>query len=229
MNVIIIGAHPDDESIGAGATISKHIEKGDNVFIVLFSVGHIPIQPDLKKQAYDALKVYGIKDENLFWLDCKSGEFDKDSKIEINNKLTNIVSKIKPKIVYTHFYGETHQDHRFVFDSTMVACRPSHHARGTDFTKDWNGVEKILCYEIVSSTNWSGRLDENFNPTEFNVVSKNDVDKKINAYKCYKDEIRPENHPRSMDGLITLAKHHGNSIGVKYAEAFVVIRNIKYD
>ena len=40
MNVLVIGAHPDDESIGAGATIAKHVENGDSVFIVLFSVGH---------------------------------------------------------------------------------------------------------------------------------------------------------------------------------------------
>lgn len=228
MNVLVIGAHPDDESIGAGATIDKHIKNGDNVFVILFSVGHIPIQPKLKEQAYKAMKVFGIKKKNLFWLGCKSGEFELESRIKTNSKLTKIISEIKPRIVYTHFYGDTHQDHRFVFNSTMVACRPSHHARGTN-SKKWKGVEKILCYEIPSSTNWSGRLNEIFNPTEFNVISEKNLQKKIDAYDCYKNEVRPGNHPRSIESLKTIAKYRGNSVGVDLAESFVVIRDIKYD
>jgi len=69
MNILVIGAHPDDEVIGAGGIISRHIENGDKVFIVLFSVGHKPIQPKLKEQAYKALKIFGINRNNLFCQD----------------------------------------------------------------------------------------------------------------------------------------------------------------
>ena len=120
MNVLVIGAHPDDETIGVGGTIIKHLQNGDKVHIILFSVGHKPIQPKLKEQAYEALKVFGINKNNLNCLNCKSGQFELDSKLKVNSKLSKLVSKIKPKIVYTHFYGDNHQDHRFVFDSTMV-------------------------------------------------------------------------------------------------------------
>tara|TARA_B110000014_G_scaffold8357_1_gene5940 strand:- start:505 stop:1194 length:690 start_codon:yes stop_codon:yes gene_type:complete len=228
MNILVIGAHPDDEVIGAGATISKHIKNGDEVFIVLFSVGHKPIQPKLKDQAYKSLKIYGIKKNNLFWLGCKSGQFDLEPKLKINAKLAEIIGKIKPKIVYTHFYGDAHQDHRFVFDSTMVACRP-HEIRGMGKQKSWKGVEKILCYEIPSSTNWSGKLNESFNPTEFNVISDNDLERKIQAYNCYKDEVRSGNHPRSSESLRTNSKYRGNSIGRELCEAFVMIRNIMHE
>ena len=73
MNVLVIGAHPDDESIGVGGSIAKHVEKGDSVYIVLFSIGHKPIQPKLKTQAYDMLKVFGISKKNLLnflYLNC---------------------------------------------------------------------------------------------------------------------------------------------------------------
>ena len=118
--------------------------------------------------------------------------------------------------------------HRFVFDSTMVACRP-HQIRGTKTKRSWEGVEKILCYEIPSSTNWSGRLNESFNPTEFIEISEKNLRKKIQAYNCYKDEVRPGNHPRSVESLKTNAKYRGSSVGVELCEAFVMIRNINYE
>jgi LmbE family N-acetylglucosaminyl deacetylase len=229
MNILVIGAHPDDEVLGAGGTIDKHIQNGDNVFIVLFSVGHKPIQPKLKEQAYKMLKVFGIKKNNLFWLGCKSGQFDLEPKLKINAKLAKIIGKIKPTIVYTHFYGDTHQDHRFVFDSTTVACRPSHLIRGININKIWRGVEKILCYEVPSSTHWSGRLSDSFHPTEFNVISESNLEKKIRAYSCYKNEVTPGNHPRSVESLKSIAKFRGNSIGTDLCESFVVIRNIIYE
>ena len=229
MNVVVIGAHPDDETIGAGGTIAKHVDNGDNVFIILFSEGHKPIQPKLKEQAYKMLKVFGINKNNLFWLNCKSGQFDLESKLKVNSKLVDIISKIKPKVVYTHFFGDTHQDHRFVFDSTMVACRPSHKIRGIKSKESWNRVEKIFCYEIPSSTNWSGRINDNFNPTEYKIISKKHLTKKLDAYNCYKDEVRSGKHPRSLNSLKTVAEFRGNSVGEDFAEAFVLIRNISYE
>lgn len=229
MNVLVIGAHPDDEIIGAGGAIAKHIENGDNVSIVLFSVGHKPIQPKLKEQAYNMLKIFGIKKNNLFWLGCKSGQFDLEPKLKINSKLADIIANIKPKIVYTHFYGDTHQDHRFVFDSTMVACRPAHKIRGIKSKDSWLGVEKIYCYEIPSSTNWSGRLNENFNPTVFKILSRSNLKKKIDGYNCYKNEVRKGNHPRSIDSLKRVAEYRGNSVGVELAEAYVLIRSIDFE
>jgi len=227
MNVLVIGAHPDDECIGVGGTIAKHIEKGDSVFIVLFSAGLF--KSKLKTQANDMLNIFGINKKNLFWLNCESGNFSKEDHLKINSKLAQIISKIKPKVVYTHYYGDTHQDHPFVFQSTMVACRPNHIPRGTKSKFVWTGVEKILCYEIQSSTNWSGRLDTPFDPTEYNIISEKNLQTKLNAYACYKDEVRPDRHPRSLDSLVILAKFRGNSVGHNFAEAFMVVRHIRHD
>lgn len=226
INVLVAAAHPDDETISVGATIDKHVKNGDNVFVIIFSEGHTPIQPNLKKYTHKALTVYGIQRKNLHWLGCKSGKFDLENKIKINTELTNIISRIKPDIVYTHFYGDTHQDHRVVFDCTMVACRPAHQARGVSEMGNWSGPSKILCYEVPSSTHWSGRLHNAFIPTEFNIIKKENVNNKIKAYKCYKSEIRNGSNPRSTESIITLAKFRGNTIGKAFAEAFVVIRNI---
>ncbi|RZD42054.1 MAG: hypothetical protein CXT78_10035 [Thaumarchaeota archaeon] len=227
MNVLVIGAHPDDECIGTGGTISKHLEKGDSVFIALFSAGLDKLK--LKSQSNDMLKIFGINRKNLFWLNCESGNFAKEDQLKINSKLTDIISKVKPKIVYTHYYGDAHQDHTYVFKSTMVACRPNHIPRGTNDKSVWTGVEKILCYEIQSSTNWSGRLDKSFDPTEYNIISEKNLENKLDAYACYKDEVRSDRHPRSLESLVIMAKFRGNSVGNYFAEAFMVVRHIRHD
>ena len=111
----------------------------------------------------------------------------------------------------------------------MVVCRPSHQIRGIKIKNAWSGVEKILCYEVPGTTNWSGRLNESFNPTEYNVISEKHLQKKIQAYNCYRDEVRPDNHPRSINSLKTVARFRGNSVSVGFAESFVLIRNIMHE
>ena len=69
-------------------------------------------------------------------------------------------------------------------------------------------------------------MNENFNPTEFNIITEQDLNNKIDAYNSYKNEVRPGNHPRSVESLKTVAKYRGNSIGRKLCETFVIIRNI---
>ena len=59
--------------------------------------------------------------------------------------------------------------------------------------------------------------------------SMNVLKAKLDAYACYKKELRPGFHPRSLDSLVTLAKFRGNSVGHEYAEAFMVIRHISND
>ena len=90
-------------------------------------------------------------------------------------------------------------------------------------------LEKILCYEIQSSTNWSGRLDKPFDATEHRIISEKNLKAKLDAYACYEKELRPGFHPRSLDSLVTLAKFRGNSVGHEFAEAFMVIRHICND
>ena len=205
MNVLVIGAHPDDETIGVGGTIIKHLQNGDKVHIILFSVGHKPIQPKLKEQAYEALKVFGINKNNLNWLNCKSGQFELDSKLKVNSKLAKLVSKIKPKIVYTTPSNDISKDHLTIHECTLVATRPH-----------TNNVKQVLSYEVP------GPVKTTFTPNVYENISK-EFPYKINAFKKYKSEIEKFPHYRSIEALEMLSKKRGIEAGFSKAEAFQLI------
>jgi LmbE family N-acetylglucosaminyl deacetylase len=221
MNVLVLAAHPDDETIGCGGTISKHIRNGDKVSLILFSEGHKPIQPNLKEYNKNATEILGIEWSDIYWLGLPSGTFDTQNKLEVNMRVTTILNKVKPDYVYTHYYEDIHQDHRFVYDSTMVACRPQI-ARGVD--EEWHGVKKILCYEVPSSTNL---YISQFSANHYEILDKIDIDNKLNAFVCYKGEVRKGFNARSLDSLKTWMKYRGSQISHEFAESFQLQRSIR--
>ena len=99
----------------------------------------------------------------------------------------------------------------------MTATRP----------KSQTFVEKIFCFEVTSSTNFSFYNDRNkiFNPNVY-IDIKRFIKKKLSLLKLYKSEMRAWPHPRSMQGVKNLAKNRGSQIGVKFSEAFINIREI---
>ena len=67
---------------------------------------------------------------------------------------------------------------------------------------------------------------KSFNPNYFIDITKT-IKKKIQAAKAYKQEISTWPHPRSINGIKNLAKYRGQSVGVKFAEAFFALRQVK--
>jgi LmbE family N-acetylglucosaminyl deacetylase len=220
-NVLVIAAHPDDEVLGVGATVNKHIENGDMVTFVYITDGYMQdysdegFRKEKRECARKASYILGV--DKLYFLGFHGLLLDTISKSKLNMALTRLVENVKPDIVYTHYWGDVNHDHQIVFDMTVVACRPH---------RD-KAVKKILAYEVLSSTEWSGKVaDINYQPTEFNIVSKKNLIDKIEAFKCYHTEQFEYPHPRAVESIETLAKHRGFSINREYAEAFLVIRNI---
>ena len=91
----------------------------------------------------------------------------------------------------------------------MVACRP--------FSSN---IEKILSYEVLSSTEWS---TDCFKPNVF-INIETTLEKKIKALQEYKSELREFPHPRSIEGVKILAKKRGMESNFKAAEGFILIR-----
>ena len=80
-------------------------------------------------------------------------------------------------------------------------------------------------YEVPSSTEQSPPLADNaFLPNRYVDIERY-IDKKINAYRCYVTEKRRYPHPRSEKAMRILAQKRGCEIGLKYAEAFMCLRD----
>ena len=213
--VLVIAPHMDDEALGCGATIKKHVDNGDEVYVCV--VAHRIYNHIFNKEKNDveikhsqmAKEILGYKE--IIYLDLNDERLDGCLQ-DIIIPLEGLISKIKPEIIYLPFYADNNQDHRAVFEASRVALRPV----ATGFTK------QIFMYEVPSSTEQSPPILENsFLPNHY-VNIENYLDKKINAIKCYETESRDYPHPRSEQALRVLAQKRGVEIGFKVAEAFMV-------
>jgi len=219
-NILIIAAHPDDEIIGVGGTILKHVKGDDQVNILILSDGESSRDSGIaiKKRQTQAKKVAEKLGVNKLFTDkLPDNKFDLVPLLNIVKKVEKIIKKIKPNIIYTHCPYDLNIDHRLTFKAVLTACRPQ-----PSFF-----VKKILTFETLSSTEWQIKDSAHvFCPTEYTDISEF-INKKIEIFKIYKDEIRDYPHPRSIEGLKILAKYRGIEVGLKFAEAFQIIRNIK--
>ncbi len=222
MKILIVAAHPDDETLGAGATIAKHIREKDNVHVLILGEGVTSRGPkrvkknklsSLKKQCQRALNILGVK--KIYFLDLPDNKFDTIPLLEIVKMVEEKINKIKPDLVYTHHVGDLNVDHRLTYEAVMTACRP--------FTKK---IKKILSFEIPSSTECNSPSKDSFAPNYYVNVEKM-IGKKIRALKQYKSEIHSFPHPRSIEYIKSLAQIRGSNAGCKAAEAFMLIREVK--
>ena len=122
---------------------------------------------------------------------------------------------MKPSVVYTTHRGDNNQDHRAVFQATMVACRSFAIPK----------VPRVLCYEVLSSTEQAPPFPEAAFQPNFYVNIREVLPKKLQAMQAYRSQLRPFPHPRSLEGIEVLAKRRGMEAGFHAAEAFMVIRD----
>lgn len=224
--VLVFSAHPDDEVLGCGGTIAYHAKKGDEVFVCYLSEGvsarfDINNKAKLEKEkalreamAFKAAKILNFK--IVEFIGMPNLRMEDQSKLDITKQIIAINKKVNPSIVYMNFPGDLNTDHKVTFDSVYTALRPSPD----------NGVKIIRCYEVLSSTEWASNIDFlTFKPDTFVDVSEF-IEKKFKSISAYEGEMRDFPHPRSKEVIESLMKFRGSQVGLRYAEAFITIRNI---
>ena len=221
-NVLIVVAHPDDETIGMGGTIKKHTIKGDKVFVVSMTngVGARDSCNKLKVEerincAENASKILGFN-----WIekyDFKDNSLDSYSILEITKSIEKIKSKIRPYLVYTHSGADLNVDHRVISNSVFTAFRP----------QPDEICQEIRLFETASATDFSHQtITSVFSPNLYINIDKTWKYKSL-ALDGYGNEIKNYPHSRSLEGLHNLAKVRGNQVGIMMAEAFQVARKIE--
>lgn len=219
-NVIVISAHPDDETLGAGGTILKHVANGDNVYWVIVTnvfenQGFTKERVESRQQEIrEVEKLLGIC--KTFLLNYPTMTLSSSSLIKMVPEISSVFSEIQPEIVYCLNRSDAHSDHRVIFDAVM-ACTKSFR---------YPYIKQILMYECISETEFAPVLAEKaFLPNYF-VDITHFLDKKLDIMKIFESELGEHPFPRSLDNIRALAHFRGASVGVKYAEAFQLLKYI---
>lgn len=221
MKILVIAPHMDDEVLGIGGTICKHVKQGDTVrvlFVANRAYNH-RYDPSLiqreKDHALMAKAILGYQDAKF--ADLNDEQLD-DKLAPVIQVIEEFITDFKPDVVYVNHRGDVNQDHKAVFEATMIACRPIS-------SLGRHRIRRLLCYEILSSTDQAPPFQErSFLPNYYVDISAF-LPKKQQALECYQTELRIFPHPRSLEGLRVLAQKRGMEVGWPAAEAFVIVRD----
>jgi LmbE family N-acetylglucosaminyl deacetylase len=219
--VLVVVAHPDDEALGLGGTISKHVENGDIVYGVSMTDG-VGARGGANEEEIKVRAQASINSEKILgftWLE--GGNFPDNAMDSVPLlAVVKVIEKAKflvnPTLVYTHSSADLNIDHRVVSQATLTAFRPQPN-------EVW---QEIRTFETASATDYGHKSITNLFYPNLYIDITGTWEKKLAALHEYKMEMRDAPHSCSFEGLENLAKHRGNQVGLKYAEAFEIIRKI---
>lgn len=221
MKVLVIAPHADDEVIGVGGTISKRSNVGDEVYVCIVTRGYEPLYSDkyveqCKHEALQADKLLGVKE--TFFLDFPAVNLENVPRHEFNGSIFNIIQEIMPDEVFIPHRGDMQIDHQMVVDAAMVGLRPKYE----------HIVRRIYAYETLSETGWNvPNVQNEFIPTVYENITET-LKIKLDAMKLFQSQLEEFPNARSIESIEALAKFRGTTVKLNAAEAFVLVREIKY-
>ena len=211
-NVLVLAAHPDDETLGCGATIARLSDEGYSVQLLTFtdgvgSRGENSNRNDVLKSVQNVLGLSSYSYGNF-----PDNKMDSVPLLDVCKFIENNVTTT-PDIIFTHHRGCLNVDHQIVYKATLTAFRP----------QLGNNI-KILSYYVPSSTDYN-IMNFFLGNVHYNVVNYKDI--KLKCLKeCYDKEMRKYPHTRSYENVENLMKVWGSEVGLKYAEKFELVRQV---
>ncbi len=220
--ILVIVAHSDDETLGMGGALRKHVLNGDSVHVVSMTDGVGAREGSDSEAVYNretaarqASQHLGFIWENNFSFDDNA--MDRYPLLEVVECVEMSKRKVRPDIVYTHSGADLNVDHRVVANAVLTAFRP----------QPGETCCEIRLFEVLSATDYGHEsITGRFTPNLF-VDIKETWEAKRLALNAYDVEMRDYPHCRSIEGVENLARTRGNQIGLHMAEAFQVIRKIE--
>jgi len=211
--VLVLAAHPDDETLGLGGTISKLSDEGCYIKLMTFTDGLSARGPTTKNRNDKLDAVCGILGiDDYCFANYPDNRMDI---ISLLDKCKFIEKNIDfdPDIIFTHHPGCLNIDHELVYRATITVFRPQ------TFKK-----MDIMSYYVPSSTDYNPM--NNFRSDVYHCLEKQHVEKKMEALKIYHNEMREYPHSRSYENALNRMKVDGSTIGCEHAEAFQLIRRV---
>jgi LmbE family N-acetylglucosaminyl deacetylase len=202
MNILAIGAHPDDIEFGCGGTLLKYSKAGNNLSLLVLTEGSVGGNPDVrKKEQQAAAKFLGSK--NLLWGGLKDTELVDNRELIL--KIEEAVHKVSPDVVFINHYDDVHQDHRAAALAGISASRY---------------VKEVLFYEVPTT--------QHFEPDIF-VDIIDILEKKMNLLGLHASQVnrtRVENLT-ILESVRSCANFRGYQGRVKFAEGFKALRSLR--
>ncbi len=199
MNILAIGAHPDDIEFGCGGSLIKFVERGHSVFLLVMTKGGMGGSPETRvAEQIDSAAVIGAT--RIFWGGYED-TYLKGGKTLIE-KIEDTIKQVSPTFIFCHFPDDTHQDHRHLARATVTATRY---------------IRNVLYYE--------GPTTQNFNPQVYVDISEA-LEKKMRSLQAHASQITKTNIEGNsiIDLVCACAKFRGIQGRVKCAEAFHTTR-----
>ena len=199
VNILAIGAHPDDIEFGCGGTLIKYTQKGHRLFLLVMTQGGSGAQTSMRVQEQiNSKKILGA--EKIYWGGYEDTHLVVDK--ELIGIVENVIQEVMPDFIFCSFPDDTHQDHRHLAQAIMSATRY---------------IRNVLFYE--------GPTTQNFKPHVF-VDIADTLDKKMEALKAHRSQVMKTNIEDLS--IVEVARSSANFRGiqgrVKYAEAFHSLR-----
>ncbi len=213
--VLVFSPHPDDDIIGCGGSIARHLKVGNSVDIVCMTSGDAgslvyskaELAQKREAEAINAGKKLGLN--NYIFLRNPDGylEYDKKNLVEV----TNLIRKLKPHIIYIPHENDGHTDHKTTY---KIVAEAVGRAAGPWFQEcdgaPWS-VETVLCYEVwtpLQNVNYAEDISEFLNV-------------KLQALREHKSQIADIDYVEAVEGL---NRYRGIMKGKsKYCECFFIL------
>lgn len=207
MKVLVFAAHPDDEVLGCGATINKYVEQGHTVSVCIATTNGSARQQVL--EAKDLLKY-----QRLEWWRLRDQSLDRENFLSLIDRVIAELLIVEPDLILTHHLGDLNRDHVILSEAVLVASQP-HRSKAT-----------LRTYFVPSATEQIS-LGPQFVPNVWSVCNQLHVVAKMGAMTAYAEEMRTDNHPRSVSNLSVSMRSFGAQICAEYAEPFCQLRSVE--
>lgn len=216
MNILFVVAHPDDEVLGAGATIHKLVQEGHKVAVstLVSSAGaRKDLSATLSEDQAKAFSIMGV--QKSYAGDFPNIQMNTVPHLHLVQFIEHAIEDWKAESIYTHHPSDTNNDHVMTSYAAQAASRLFQRREVVP------ALKQFIYMEVPSSTEWSFDSSSNrFSPNMFVEVGKEGVEAKIKALQAYTGVMRPYPHPRSEEAITGLAAYRGVQAGCNYAEAF---------
>ncbi len=219
--IMILAVHPDDETLGCGGTLLRHKSEGDDIYWLIvtsatedkgFAREFVSRRSDEIRQVTNA---FGFAE--VFQLGFPTMQLDTIPKSKLIEKISNVFKDIQPQIIYLPFKGDVHSDHRITFEAAY-SCTKSFR---------YPFIKAVYMMETISETEFAvSTREESFVPNVFVDIS-DFFEQKLAIMRTYAGELGQHPFPRSEENLRALATFRGATAGCRYAESFMLLREVR--